>query len=154
MTMTKENIYIDLSKCSDDELKHIFSLLPEENDESQYAIFKIFKYLNYDEIAEYWFVGDGRTISKKTELTYPEFIKLFDGEEDGNNGWIKVESEEDLPKLKIGEIIHCFIKSSDYENVGMGVFSQITNSFLTHFHNHYENVTHYQPIKKPLPPKF
>lgn len=72
---------------------------------------------------------------------------------ENNNGWIRIESEANLPKTQsITEEIHCFIKSSDNEIIGMGKFS--FGSFKTFFGNNYENVTHYQPIVKPNKPLY
>lgn len=82
--------YIDLSKCTEEEKKHIFSLLPEPKYSNQYTIDfgSTYKLSFFDGI---WWVFN-RTYNR-TELTYPEFIKLFDGEED-NNGWIEMEKTQ------------------------------------------------------------
>lgn len=69
---------------------------------------------------------------------------------ENNNGWIKIESEDDLPKLKPEEELLCFIKSLDDGRVGIGIYS--FGMFKTVFRNEYNNVTHYQPIIKPKPP--
>lgn len=71
-------VFIDLSKCSEDEQKHIFSLLPEAEDSGQYIDVSHLTFLQMD--------SDGRWETwelphDKTELTYPEFIRLFEGGE-------------------------------------------------------------------------
>ena len=60
-----------------------------------------------------------------------------------NNGWICIESEEDLPKEK------CVLL----------VYPEFENQFVFHFYNDkkcketlMKNHTHYQPIEKPKPP--
>jgi len=73
-------------------------------------------------------------------------LKSLQGIED-NNGWIKIESEEDLPK----NVIDCWFKTdSDY--ILLGYFS--TRNFFVNDGNDVELrfVTHYQPIEKPQPP--
>src|SRR5690606_6436052 len=68
-----------------------------------------------------------------------------------NNGWIKIESEADLPKSeKLGDAKLCFIKSDEYNEIGVGNFS--FGTFKTLYGNDYSNITHYQPITKPEPP--
>ena len=83
----------------------------------------------------------GYEIKGKTELTYPEFIKLFEGGE--SDGWIKIKNEKDLPKV---DILYWVVKN--------GEVVDMENWELTlNFHNK-RGVTHYQPIQKPEPPKF
>lgn len=60
-----------------------------------------------------------------------------------NNGWIKIESEEDLPK----------------EDGSLHIFPPYKDSYIFFFHNDepsreelVKNHTHYQPIEKPKPP--
>lgn len=76
---TKENIYLDLSKCTEEEQKHIFSLLPDDELRTYLRYNKFQPYLNFDFLQ--WFICNHEVISRKTELTYPEFIKLFEGGE-------------------------------------------------------------------------
>lgn len=68
--------FIDLSKCSEDQQKHIFSLLPEPRNWKVYAILYNYFFLNYD--ANEWMVGGEYDITNKTELAYSDFIKLFE----------------------------------------------------------------------------
>jgi len=63
---------------------------------------------------------------------------------ENNNGWIKIESEADLPK----EEIDChFIK----DNL---MYQGLWDNLLKGFYNGLQkiNATHYQPITKPNPP--
>lgn len=59
-----------------------------------------------------------------------------------NNGWIKVESEDDLPKIEMQD---CFIMDKKM-GVIVGRFTLSEKSIWL------ENATHYQPIEKPKPP--
>lgn len=61
---------------------------------------------------------------------------------ENNNGWIKIESETDLPK----ESIRCYFV---FENrILEGNFSGVIFKWATGFSG-WKNVTHYQPITKP-----
>lgn len=86
-------------------------------------------------------------------LPFPdnEFIrpKSLKGIEN-NNGWIKIESEADLPKEEKdywvvdsdGEVFICFF-DTDYK------------AFKGYFHyDQNGKITHYQPIEKPKPPLY
>ena len=69
---------------------------------------------------------------------------------ENNNGWIKIESEEDLPK-EYGE----YYFRTTYNNMitYSGWYSSSDKKFYDR--NHYFeiiDVTHYQPIEKPKPP--
>jgi hypothetical protein len=61
---------------------------------------------------------------------------------ENNNGWIKIESEADLPKES------CRIWVVDKKNIELIHF---TNSFYTPIH---KTCTHYHPINEPKPPLF
>ena len=79
--MDKSKIFINLTKCTEEEQKHIFSLLPERKEHLQYRIDKYNTLLYLDNETGLWWVN-GDTIPKnKAELTYPDFIKLFEGGE-------------------------------------------------------------------------
>lgn len=67
--------------------------------------------------------------------------KSLEGIED-NNGWIKIESEDDLPKK--GTNCHFILK-----NGVCGVFVDLDDSEYLTLRN---RGTHYQPIEKPKPP--
>lgn len=141
-------VFIDLSKCSEEQRKHIFSLLPPTKTNSL-EIFEESVYLHYIEYWGKWVVDDILCIYNKTELTYPEFIKLFEGGEGENSGWIKIESEADLPKEKGNYFVFTVDKSIEtiYVDGDISVMQHTSHSWIRHF-------THYQPIIKPEPPKF
>lgn len=61
-----------------------------------------------------------------------------------NNGWIKIESENDLPK----EYTECFLFDDD-NDIGFYTFGLDDNNDLKYKEN---GITHYQLIIKPEPP--
>ena len=63
--------------------------------------------------------------------------------ENDNNGWIKINSEEDLPKF-IGQYFVFNSQKSD-------IYYFENNTF---WKNQWKNITHYQPILKPQPPLY
>ncbi len=108
--MYKTKCFIDLSKCSEEQIENIYNTVKEtEFIKPNFYTDKDFMMLKFCTIEERWGCSgknwDG--LKHKTELTYPEFIKLF---EDGEkyDGWIKIESEADLPKK--GTDCHVFLK--------------------------------------------
>ena len=71
--------FIDLSKCSEEQQKHIFSLLPKKQYKNQYKISEYHFILHW--IGVWDVVNDD--YYNKTELLYPDFIKLLErGEEE------------------------------------------------------------------------
>ena len=145
--MDKSKIYLDLSKCTEEEQKHVFSLLPPEPHRDAYNIFRSYKYLQFIPKSKFqekekWMVD--KQAFGKTELTYPEFIKLFKGGDGENDGWINIESEKDLPK--------------DEDEFWVFENNEVTKTKrkIGIDNNDYwwlNNITHYQPIVKPEPPK-
>lgn len=82
------------------------------------------------------------TIDKRERKLFEIRPKSLQGIET-NNGWVKVESEDDLPK----------------EKCDLLVYPEFENQFVFHFYNDkkckevlMQNHTHYQPIEKPKPP--
>ena len=71
--------FIDLSKCTEEQQNHIFSLLPEHEYSMKYEIFWKFTLLHFVSDLNKWIVHCNA--ENKTELTYTEFIKLFEGGE-------------------------------------------------------------------------
>jgi len=70
---------------------------------------------------------------------------------ENNNGWISIESEEDLPKLSYGNY-HVFTKEPIYVNGKKQNIEEYWQEDLNKKNWWMENVTHYQPIQKPKPP--
>lgn len=77
-----EKYFIDLSKCSEEQRKHIFSLLPDRKKTVQYWFDKHNILLYFDDEDGLWWVNGDIAPADKTEITYPEFIKLFEGGEE------------------------------------------------------------------------
>jgi|SRR5690606_33067187 len=134
-------VFIDLSKLSEEQIKKIENIIKYEIEEIEHYPLLIY-------LCDVW---NQRTYNptRRTEISYPEFIKLFEGGED-NNGWIKIESEADLPK----EIISCWFKRNNCEEIDAGLFIPRDMGDNSVVDNVLENCTHYQPIIKPEPPKF
>ena len=94
--MDKTKNYLDLSKCTEGERKIVRNTLYKNREYVPFFtnLFEIDRYykLHFDEGD--WLCGDA-TFNEKTELTYPDFIKLFEGGESKevlqveNNEWIK-----------------------------------------------------------------
>lgn len=59
-----------------------------------------------------------------------------------NNGWIKIESEYDLPEKEFYKEYNTFPIDFKCNSVGL------------HYYFKYKEITHYQPIVKPLPPLY
>ena len=65
---------------------------------------------------------------------------------ENNNGWVKIESEKDLPKVS------GLYFGKDYEfGTDMMYFDFETKNWEDS-NGYLQNVTHYQPIEKPKPP--
>ena len=68
---------------------------------------------------------------------------------ENNNGWIKIESEADLPKEGMH---HSILLDSEcingYRNYDIIVFYEVNSKFIK------KEISHYQPIEKPKPPIF
>lgn len=64
-----------------------------------------------------------------------------------NNGWIKIESEDDLPKHKGDYFVYTRNKEIEtvYADGDISLMEHTSKSWIRNF-------THYQPIEKPKPP--
>lgn len=153
--MNKEKYFIDLSKLSEEQIKALPQVFENSGDKvlpetlSDLISGKItdgFKFLFYSPSG--WNQND-YPLKGRTELTYPKFIKLFEGGEGEKDGWIKIESESDLPKEKA----LYFIANSNPDII---FYSSNMITDLDNLKEMWEDgdITHYQPIQKPLPPKF
>ena len=144
--MDKTKIFINLSECTEEERNHIFSLLPDDELRTYLRYNKFQPYLNFDFLQ--WFICSHEVISRKTELTYPEFIKLFEGGESKevlqveNNGWISVEN-----KLPSEEGEYLIYKENDPIEVKYYDLKQ-----WGYYHSADEHPTHWMPL--PEAPKF
>lgn len=90
---------------------------------------------------QYQLLYDKCDVLKLTNHVHKIRPKSLQGIED-NNGWIKIKSEDDLPKK--GTNCHFILK-----NGVCGVFVDIGDSEYLTLRN---RGTHYQPIVKPKPP--
>lgn len=85
--MKKENIYIDLSKCTGEQIENIHRILGDKLKPISPSIVFNFPIMHYHEgmwVRTNLFQDKSNECSfleDKTELTYPEFIKLFEGKE-------------------------------------------------------------------------
>jgi len=66
---------------------------------------------------------------------------------ENNNGWIKIESEADLPK----QDCNCYFILKSNNAILTGKFNQGCFDYALRYYDH-NDITHYQPIKKPNPP--
>lgn len=66
---------------------------------------------------------------------------------ENNNGWIKIESEEDLPK----EVIECRTCFYNGKNYIEGIVKKRSPQELSRL-KYINEITHYQQIEKPKPP--
>ena len=80
----------------------------------------------------------------KDDCTFlrPESLKGIEN----NNGWIKIESEKDLPKVS------GLYFGKDYEFGTDMMYFDFETKKWEDSNGYLQNVTHYQPIKKPKPP--
>lgn len=97
-------------------------------------------WLYYDDITDYrGTLVDCIDTERDIDLCRP---KSLQGIED-NNGWIKIESEDDLPK----DSFNYWIYQSD------GIITSIRH-YVENKKYYKINATHYQPIEKPKPPVY
>ena len=72
---TKENIYLDLSKLTEEEQNEALSLVPKTK-HSNFDIFSTYPYLHLD--GHYgWYVDKFECVEDKTEVSFSEFKELF-----------------------------------------------------------------------------
>ena len=101
----------------------------------------------------------GKNIAHGISMYRPKSLQGIEN----NNGWIKIESEADLPKENIDCHYRLFV-SEIYSNAGEYILSgrfrtksSLSNStnFFTcddMIRSYFPRVTHYKPIEKPQPP--
>ena len=147
-----EEIYLDLSKLSEEE-----RLLTPKIIDSQDIFLKDFindgNFIDYYDLhfGKYgWTISKNLEDSEKQEITYSQFLDMM-GEikevlQVENNGWIKILSETDLPK----EVDQYWFASHN-NKIEIRFYNPNWINDRVQFRHRY---THYQPIVKPLPPKF
>ena len=145
-----EEIYLDLSKLSEEQQRKVIALLPEPINKDDYDISFLHFYLIYDDEDCIWWVSTKYFLAEKTELTYSQFLDMMGESEEvlqvENNGWIKILSETDLPK----EVDQYWFASHN-NKIEIRFYNPNWINDRVQFRHRY---THYQPIVKPLPPKF
>lgn len=102
--------------------------------------------------------------NNKFSFNYEQLDKSFSHKDDfmrppelnnieNNNGWIKIESEADLPKTPYG-YYHICTKKPIYENSSNIGIDEFWQNDLNKKQWWLDNVHHYQPIQKPNPPLY
>ena len=139
-----EEIYLDLSKLSEEQQRKVISLLPPKKWDIQYEIQKVHFILYLDEKKQWWVFGT--EIKDKTELSYTQFLEMMGESEEVlqvENDWIKI-SDDNKPKFDL--ITEYWL----YD--GKEVWSDIFTLRMK-MGNH--KVTHYKEKElKPSPPKY
>lgn len=84
--MKKENIFIDLDKCSESEIKELALVMMRTKKLHEKAFNYMSKGKTFDHFiclaqtdSKEWTLWNINALFNKAELTYPEFIKLFEG---------------------------------------------------------------------------
>ena len=101
--MDKSKIYLDLSKCTEEQQKHTKTLTGIKNDSERI-------YLSFSPIQNVWGYFDSIGIKNKTELTYPEFIKLFEGGESKEDFAIYKRTFNNIPYPRVEWECNCGFK--------------------------------------------
>ena len=149
-----EEIYLNLSKLSEEQINR---LRLEDSDFLEFSDVELFHLQNPEYMIlsfnhgkfnishKEWFL-----LNDKTELTYSQFLDMMGESEEvlqvENNGWIKILSETDLPK----EVDQYWFASHN-NKIEIRFYNPNWINDRVQFRHRY---THYQPIVKPLPPKF
>lgn len=93
------------------------------------------------EINESWLQNKmGVELELKDKYCRPKSLQGIEN----NNGWIKIESENDLPKEEGNYMI--------FHNQDNMQTSETFSKNIVHKLFKYNSITHYQPIEKPKPP--
>lgn len=89
-----------------------------------------------------------------TDLDYEQhledcYVSILDSEYENNNGWIKLESEDDFPE----DNVTCWIIDKNLGIVSGKWINAPTEKQQVEAKNYWlENATHYQVIEEPLKP--
>ena len=140
-----EEIYLDLSKLSEEQQERVMCVTGTTIEWIKYAGYLIY-HKGWKTSNKSWLKDQNLT-----ELTYSQFLDMMGESEEvlqvENNSWIKIESEKDLPK----EDISCWWMDKK-DGMILGKFLIENNNSDIDFI--LENATHYQPLIIPEPPKF
>ena len=72
-----EEIYLDLSKLSEEQQRKVIALLPKPINKDDYDITYLHFYLIYDDEDCMWWVSTKYFLADKTELTYSQFLDMM-----------------------------------------------------------------------------
>ena len=72
-----EEIYLDLSKLSEDQQRKVIALLPEPINKDDYHILYLRFYLIYDDEDCMWWVSTKYFAAEKTEINYSQFLDMM-----------------------------------------------------------------------------
>lgn len=82
-------VFIDLKKCTEEQRKLLPQILEKAGEKIGEKIYihntsmvSEYPYFHKPTYANYWTMGTSNSIPEKQELTYPDFIKLFEGGEE------------------------------------------------------------------------
>lgn len=108
--MDKSKYFLDLSKCTEEEQKRVFLILPPEPHRDAYNIFGSYKYLQFIPKSKFqekekWFVD--KSAWNKTEITFSQFKEMM-----GSEGKAEAEKERNNSDgtLYIGEGLEGYYK--------------------------------------------
>ena len=139
-----EEIYLDLSKLSEEQQERVMCVTGITIEWIKYAGYLIY-HKGWKTSNKSWLKDQNLT-----ELTYSQFLDMMGESEEvlqvENNGWIKILSETDLPK----EVDQYWFASHN-NKIEIRFYNPNWINDRVQFRHRY---THYQPIVKPLPPKF
>ena len=72
-----EEIYLDLSKLSEEQQRKVIALLPEPINKDDYHISYLHFYLIYDDEDCMWWVSTKYFAAEKTEINYSQFLDMM-----------------------------------------------------------------------------
>jgi len=105
------------------------------------------KFSDDKEIIRYEYHSDGNIMCNPLDINKWRPKQLAGIE--NNNGWIKIESEADLPE----ETTECHFINKNNKIIYCGTYHYKLIEFRCGIiHLTFDKVTHYQPIQKPLQP--
>jgi len=72
-----EEIYLDLSKLSEEQQRKVIALLPKPINKDDYDITYLHFYLIYDDEDCMWWVSTKYFLAEKTEINYSQFLDMM-----------------------------------------------------------------------------
>lgn len=100
----KEEIYLDLSKCTEDERKKVEKI-------TGIIIYRDHFYIHFHSVEKKWLAFTYfKNQERKQELTYPKFIKLFEGGESKEDFAIYKRTFNNIPYPRVEWECNCGFK--------------------------------------------